>query len=261
MQLSIDNSISGLGGGNRYYTDKFNAEKAVASTFGFTLIELLVVISIIALLLAILLPSLQKARQQGKRLVCTNNNRQMGIALQAYLLDSDGLIPPSSCFMKSQKEFWIYVLSKYTGEQLLFQCPSDDAKNFVDWDKPLSEQKDKRYSSFAVNSLLDPKNYRYSATGDNPYNNIHRIRNPQHCIWISEAPNTSSFLAADHIHPESWQGSVDYAKTFIAHDRHLGKSNYLFIDGHTEYIDFEQTYRQDKCLWYPESAPRLPTNP
>jgi prepilin-type N-terminal cleavage/methylation domain-containing protein/prepilin-type processing-associated H-X9-DG protein len=246
---------------NAHYNKSFKAKKNAVSAFGFSLIELLVVISIIALMLAILLPSLQKARQQGKRLVCTNNNRQMGIALQAYLSDRGGLIPPSSCFITNRKEFWIYVLSKYTGEQLLFQCPSDDAKNFVDWDKPLSEQKDRRYSSFAVNSLLDPINYRYSATGENPYNNIHRIRNPQHCIWISEAPNTSSFLAADHIHPESWQGSVDYAKTFIAHDRHLGKSNYLFIDGHTEYIDFEQTYRRDRCLWYPESAPRLPPNP
>lgn len=62
---------------------------------GFTLVELLVVISIIALLLAILMPSLNKARRQVKFIVCLNNMKQLGISSYQYAIDHDGYILPS----------------------------------------------------------------------------------------------------------------------------------------------------------------------
>ena len=60
------------------------------SKSGFTLIELLVVISIVALLLAILLPSLTKIRALGMRVVCKDNLRQIAIAWHIYLSDHEG---------------------------------------------------------------------------------------------------------------------------------------------------------------------------
>lgn len=228
---------------------------------GFTLIELLVVIAIIALLLGILLPSLKKVKEHARKLLCTSNMRQMGISVQTYIIDSENRLPPSSCHITNPDQYWLRVLSKHTGEQLLFHCPSDKSKNFVDWDRPLSEQKDKRYSSFAVNALLDPVCFRYSGS-INRYNRIDKVHRPMNCIWISEAPDTESFQLADHIHPETWEGSVEYAKTFIAWDRHVGKSNYLFADGHVETLEFEDTYTWPGiCYWYPESAPAWPKNP
>jgi len=63
---------------------------------GFTLIELLVVISIIALLIAILLPALTRARETGRRAVCASNEHQILLALQMYAMDNENNLPLST---------------------------------------------------------------------------------------------------------------------------------------------------------------------
>lgn len=61
---------------------------------GFTLIELLVVISIIALLVALLLPTLKQARTTARTLVCASNQRQIGIGFVHYMSDNNSFLPP-----------------------------------------------------------------------------------------------------------------------------------------------------------------------
>jgi prepilin-type N-terminal cleavage/methylation domain-containing protein len=61
---------------------------------GFTLIELLVVVSIITLLIAILLPSLSKARRTAELMVCMSNQRQLTVAATAYAVEHKNLLPP-----------------------------------------------------------------------------------------------------------------------------------------------------------------------
>ncbi len=63
---------------------------------GFTLIELLVVISIIALLIAILLPALGKARDAARTTVCLSNQRQIGVGIATYAAEHNSKYPPDT---------------------------------------------------------------------------------------------------------------------------------------------------------------------
>ncbi len=81
---------------------------------GFTLIELLVVISVIALLLAILMPALRKAQAQARTAACAAQLRQFGLAWNQYAGDNDGLnIEYFPSGQWATGGFWFYQLGPY----------------------------------------------------------------------------------------------------------------------------------------------------
>ena len=72
----------------------------------FTLIELLVVIAIIAILAALLLPSLKRAREAARRIDCVNNQRQCVTAIAGHAADHNGSIPPFDALGSAQNDPW-----------------------------------------------------------------------------------------------------------------------------------------------------------
>ena len=93
---------------------------------GFTLVELLVVISILAVLMAILLPTLNSARRLARKSVCSNNLRQVGIALSTYgAIDNFSRLPESNGYTCNYipKDSYKTLKSTLMGDQKIFVCP------------------------------------------------------------------------------------------------------------------------------------------
>jgi prepilin-type N-terminal cleavage/methylation domain-containing protein/prepilin-type processing-associated H-X9-DG protein len=119
----------------------------VAILRSFTLLELLVVIAIISILAALLLPALSGVKERGRATACLSNLRQIGLAIQLYVQDSNNRLPvmrdksPAATNTLPSPDV---VLSNYLGNLKVLRCPSDQKRIF-----------ETTGASYAWNSLLN----------------------------------------------------------------------------------------------------------
>lgn len=163
---------------------------------GFTLIELLAVVAIIGLLVSLLLPAVQTARESARRIQCSNNLRQIGIAMQTYASRNDDQFPPGSPIKTGLSEvyhgFFSHLLPFIDQQAVWEQCRLDQPN------PQLNPQDDRaRYTpipTYTCPSWPDPVVYAANSGA------FHRgaITTYQGCNGAIVAGNPLSLPSADH---------------------------------------------------------------
>lgn len=231
--------------------------QAMSRNRAFTVVELLVVSAIIALLVALLLPVVKRARREAWAVACASNQRQYGVAFHAYMADNAGLLPWfAERYPCCGSSYWTELTASYVGaeDRVARACPTGEAFVGV------------HYGGFNSGPRpIAPINYAIDSESGIVYPPLtyEDIQRPSN--WIMLLDTAHSYMYS----PVGWPMTVDYDRDGLddSHDLvlerqfpyngakprvHDDRSNIAPCDGHVErmsykvFLDLENGYWRDE---------------
>jgi prepilin-type N-terminal cleavage/methylation domain-containing protein/prepilin-type processing-associated H-X9-DG protein len=242
---------------------------ALRFTRGFTLIELLVVIAIIAILAALLLPALSKAKEQAWRINCLSNLTQLTVAAHLYGSDFDDRIPPNRSGVAfawvggaaqtlpdatNAKLIQEALLFPYSKSVQIYRCPADRS--------PVQGAADLRVRHYSLNGMMGENevNVRNLVHGGVMENiKFTQVQDPGPAtaiLFVDEQATASTSTSqtsvddgyfAVNLTGTTWQNSPG--------SRHGNGGVFAFADGHVEFWKWREAITRNARGWYVATAP------
>ncbi len=223
---------------------------------GFTLIELLVVVAIIAVLVSILLPALSAARDAAKGAICQSNLRSLGLGIQQYAIDNNG-IAPAAYDAHIWPKWWQNYLSNsgYLPNLPTFKSGSSAEKV---WVCPICEVDALgRGADYVATTYLRVRNYAWWVSlGTADWIRLSSIENPSWQMFVTDGTvGDTEFLhqggkivgmaGAKSGSTTAWQHLLSYMSGYRNFSGcmgffHSNQANVIFADWHVEQLSPDQ---------------------
>ena len=216
---------------------------------GFTLIELLVVIAIIALLMAILMPALQRVKEQARTVTCQSSLRQWALYFSFYTDDNNGHFHRGWNDSAYYEDSWMVVMRPYLlDDQKLYFCPTATKPRDEGVDNTFGAwtNDDDEYGSYGINICVTdplpgreggrPAEWYWRKRDVNGANNIPLFLDD---YWWDTRPHHTD-------EPPPFEGQVDgwdtNAMKMLCLNRHNGFTNCVFVDFSTRTIGLKELW-------------------
>src|SRR5213592_4579935 len=233
-----------------------NRRAAMRRKTAFTLVELLVVVGIVGVLIALLLPSINKARRHAAQVTCLSNLRQLGIALIAYANESKGCFPAAASALREQDEDWVHwqptrdvknsaLWSHLGGNVDVLKCPLGVPERPAGTAPPYP-------FSYSVNTKFTGLVTTASSRSWNrPPCRLGDVRQPSRKMLAVEEDSSTISDGAWYADVSKWWFGDNMVYISVRHDRDgreysrrvedfgadRGRGNVVFADGHGEFTD------------------------